>query len=63
MYLIIKDPTARTVSVELITLASWLRSDYPNSPIWVCFSFYEAEETAKSIAIKENLIYTPGNEI
>lgn len=69
MYLILTDPTARTVRVEESLLPKemmvkigdcyyevWLSTMIPVYPL------SEAEAHAKDLAIKENLIYTPNPE-
>lgn len=58
MYLIIKDPTARTVRVEEISFSQWARLEY-NPKVSQEENVEKAIETAKSIAIKENLCFTP----
>jgi hypothetical protein len=63
MYLIIKDPKAGTVRVEFIDPLLYFMKSFartlPAGFVEMRSYHYDAEATAKSIAIKENLVYTP----
>jgi inorganic pyrophosphatase len=64
MYLILTDPTARTVRVEHIKKALLnLRWNIQCRLRGMLASKDESEALAKSIAIKENLVYTPITEL
>jgi putative flippase GtrA len=79
MYLIIKDPKAGTVSIEEIwkdhmsRMIPYVAVGLAGFRVAIAvvnrtFAGYEAdqevaEELAKSIAIKENLVFTPNTEI
>jgi hypothetical protein len=73
MYLILTDPTARTVRVEhdpsIPDNAQACYNEYLRLQALGIHCSYmedsneEAESRAKSIAIKENLIYTPVTEL
>lgn len=60
MYLIIKDHKAGTVRVNSVSDAlREIMTNYSDRMVGILFSKEKAEEHAKSIAIKENLVYTP----
>jgi len=64
MYLIIKDPKAGTVRVEFIDpLLYFMIARTLPAGVEMRSYHYDAEATAKSIAIKENLVYTPVTEL